>query len=75
MHSRANLRWVHSYDTTQESFVNTILPVKAELMLPDLKALTRAVNDILLKDTRKLAKLAKKINTCADDVSEGLVAQ
>ncbi len=73
----AALRWVHSYDTTQESFVNTIPTSQGGTHVAGFeRALTRAVNDILLKDTRKLAKLAKenKHRAAKDDVSEGLVA-
>ncbi|HJP16837.1 MAG TPA: ATP-binding protein [Acidimicrobiales bacterium] len=73
----AALRWVHSYDTTQESFVNTIPTSQGGTHVAGFeRALTRAVNDILLKDTRKLAKLAKENQHRAskDDVGEGLVA-
>ena len=77
MHSRGSPTLVHSYDTTQESFVNTIPTSQGGTHVAGFeRALTRAVNDILLKDTRKLAKLAKenKHRAAKDDVSEGLVA-
>ncbi|MDG2210614.1 MAG: ATP-binding protein [Acidimicrobiales bacterium] len=73
----AALRWVRSYETTQESFVNTIPTSQGGTHVAGFeRALTRAVNDILLKDTRKLAKLAKENQHRAskDDVGEGLVA-
>ena len=73
----AALRWVRSFETTQESFVNTIPTSQGGTHVAGFeRALTRAVNDILLKDTRKLAKLAKENQHRAskDDVGEGLVA-
>ncbi|NNE72744.1 MAG: DNA topoisomerase IV subunit B [Acidimicrobiales bacterium] len=71
------LRWADGYDTIVQSFVNTIPTSEGGTHLVGFeKALTRAVNDVLLKDTRKLAKLAKqdKHKAGKDDVQEGLVA-
>ena len=71
------LRWVKGYDTHLESFVNTIPTVQGGTHTAGFdRALTRAVNDVLLKDTRKLAKLAKenKHRATKEDVQEGMVA-
>jgi DNA gyrase subunit B len=71
------LRWVKGYDPQVESFVNTIPTSHGGTHTAGFdRALTRAVNDVLLKDTRKLAKLAKenKHRATKDDVQEGLVA-
>ena len=71
------LRWVMGYDTRLESFVNTIPTVQGGTHTAGFdRALTRAVNDGLLKDTRKLAKLAKenKHRATKEDVQEGMVA-
>jgi len=71
------LRWVKGYDTTVVSFVNTIPTSHGGTHLAGFdKALTRVVNSTLLKDSRKLAKLAKSKQHRAskDDVQEGLVA-
>ncbi len=71
------LRWSNGFDTQVHSFVNTITTPNGGTHLTGFdKALTRAVNDILLKDTRKLAKLAKqdKHKASKEDVQEGLVA-
>ena len=71
------LRWVKGYDTRLESFVNTIPTVQGGTHTAGFdRALTRAVNDVLLKDTRKLAKLAKENRHRAtkEDVQEGMVA-
>ena len=71
------LRWVKGYDTTVVSFVNTIPTSQGGTHMAGFdKALTRVVNDVLLKDNRKLAKLAKqnKHKATKDDVQEGLVA-
>ena len=71
------LRWVKDYDTRLESFVNTIPTVQGGTHTAGFdRALTRAVNDVLLKDTRKLAKLAKenKHRATKEDVQEGMVA-
>ena len=71
------LRWVKGYDTEVESFVNTIPTIHGGTHTTGFdRALTRAVNDVLLKDTRKLAKLARdnKHRAIRDDVQEGLVA-
>ena len=71
------LRWVKGYDTEVESFVNTIPTIHGGTHTTGFdRALTRAVNDVLLKDTRKLAKLARdnKHRAIREDVQEGLVA-
>ena len=71
------LRWVKGYETRVESFVNTIPTSQGGTHTAGFdRALTRAVNDVLLKDTRKLAKLARENNHRAprEDVQEGLVA-
>ena len=71
------LRWVKGYDTTVVSFVNTIPTSQGGTHMAGFdKSLTRVVNDVLLKDNRKLAKLAKqnKHKATKDDVQEGLVA-
>ena len=71
------IRWVSGFDTTIQSFVNTIPTSQGGTHITGFdRALTRATNDILLKDTRKLAKLAKenKNRATKEDVQEGLVA-
>ena len=74
------LRWVSSYDTDVASFVNTIpTPAGGTHLAGFDRALTRVVNSSLLKDNRKLARLARqdkngKTNATKDDVQEGLVA-
>ena len=74
------MRWVSSYGTDVASFVNTIPTAAGGTHLTGFdRALTRVVNSILLKDNRKLARLARqdkngKTNATKDDVQEGLVA-
>ncbi|MGI9607169.1 MAG: DNA gyrase/topoisomerase IV subunit B [Acidimicrobiales bacterium] len=71
------MRWVNGFDTKIVSFVNTIPTGQGGTHLAGYdKSLTRAANDVLLKDMRKLAKLAKsnKHRASRDDVQEGLVA-
>ena len=74
------MRWVSSYDTDVASFVNTIpTPAGGTHLAGFDRALTRVVNGILLKENRKLARLARqdkngKTNATKDDVQEGLVA-
>ena len=71
------LRWVKGYETRVESFVNTIPTSHGGTHTAGFdRALTRAVNDVLLKDSRKLAKLARdnKHRAVREDVQEGLVA-
>ena len=84
------LRWVSGYDSDVQSFVNTIPTSSGGTHLAGFdKALTRVVNGVLLKDNRKLARLARdtsgsgakngrssaaKTNATKDDVREGLVA-
>ncbi len=71
------LRWVKGYDTEVVTFVNTIPTSQGGTHRAGFdKALTRVVNNVVLKDNRKLAKLAKqdKHKAVKDDVQEGLVA-
>ena len=84
------LRWVSGYDSEVQSFVNTIPTSSGGTHLAGFdKALTRVVNGVLLKDNRKLARLARdasgsgarngrgggaKTSATKDDVREGLVA-
>ena len=84
------LRWMSGYDSDVESFVNTIPTSSGGTHLAGFdKALTRVVNGVLLKDNRKLARLARdssgagtrngkgsaaKTNATKDDVREGLIA-
>ncbi len=71
------LRWVAGYDTNVTSFVNTIPTSQGGTHQAGFdKALTRVVNNVLLKDNRKLSKLRKqdKHKAVKDDVQEGLVA-
>ena len=71
------MRWVNSFDTKIVTFVNTIPTAEGGTHLAGFeKSLNRAVNDVLLKDMRKLAKLAKnnKHRALKEDVQEGLIA-
>ncbi len=79
------MRWVSGYDSEVVSFVNTIpTPAGGTHLAGFDKALTRVVNSVLLKDNRKLARLARrggngkgggsKTSATKDDVQEGLVA-
>ena len=71
------MRWVDSFDTQIVTFVNTIPTGEGGTHLTGFeRSLNRAVNDVLLKDLRKLAKLAKtnKHKAQKDDVQEGLIA-
>src|SRR5690606_17143558 len=71
------LRWVKGYEPVVVSFVNTIPTTEGGTHVAGFeRAMTRAVNDVLLADLRKLAKLAKegKDKATKDDVQEGLVA-
>ena len=70
-------RWVEGYESKIVSFVNTIPTSEGGTHLAGLeRAMTRAVNDVLLAGSKKLAKLAKAGNDRAskDDVQEGLIA-
>jgi len=72
-----SFRWVEGYETKIVSFVNTIPTSEGGTHLSGLeRAMTRAVNDVLLNGSKKLAKLAKSGNDRAskDDVQEGLIA-
>ncbi|MFT7473751.1 MAG: DNA gyrase subunit B [Verrucomicrobiales bacterium] len=71
------LRWVNGFESQVITFVNTIPTAEGGTHLNGFdRSMTRAVNDVLLKDMRKLAKLAKsnKHKAIKDDVQEGLVA-
>ena len=71
------MRWVKGYDSKVSTFVNTIPTPHGGTHLAGFeRALTRAVNDGLLADSKKLARLAKQGNDRAqrEDVQEGLVA-
>ena len=71
------LRWVKGYETVVSSFVNTIPTSEGGTHMNGFdRALTRAINDVLLKDARKLSKLAKqnKHKATKEDIREGLVA-
>ena len=84
------LRWMSGYDSDVASFVNTIPTSSGGTHLAGFdKALTRVVNGVLLKDNRKLARLARdasgagakngrssaaKTSATKDDVREGLIA-
>ena len=74
------MRWVSGYDTDVATFVNTIpTPAGGTHLAGFDRALTRVVNSVLLKDNRKLARMARrdkngKTNATKDDVQEGLVA-
>ena len=71
------LRWVKGYESEVVTFVNTIPTSQGGTHRAGFdKALTRVVNNVVLKDNRKLARLAKqdKHKATKDDVQEGLVA-
>ena len=71
------LRWVEGFESNIITFVNTIPTAEGGTHLSGFeKSMNRAVNDVLLKDMRKLAKLAKnnKHRATKDDVQEGLIA-
>ena len=74
------MRWGSGFDTDVVSFVNTIpTPAGGTHLAGFDRALTRVVNSVLLKDNRKLARMARqhkngKTSATKDDVREGLVA-
>jgi DNA gyrase subunit B len=71
------MRWIKGFDTSFQSFVNTIPTEHGGTHVAGFeRAVTRAVNDVLLKDARKLAKLARsnKHRATKEDIQEGLVA-
>lgn len=73
----AALRWTTGYDSRIDSFVNTIPTPDGGTHVSGFdRALTKVCNDLIVKDNRKLAKLAKKNSDRAEkgDVQEGLVA-
>jgi len=71
---------VAGYDTDVATSVNTVpTPAGGSRLAGIDRALTRVVNSVLLKDNRKLARMARqdkngKTNATKDDVQEGLVA-
>ncbi|MBK5223929.1 MAG: type IIA DNA topoisomerase subunit B [Acidimicrobiia bacterium] len=72
-----SMRWVKGYEPVVVSFVNTIPTTEGGTHVAGFeRAMTRVVNDVLLNDLRKLAKLAKegKDKAGKDDIQEGLVA-
>lgn len=72
-----SMRWVKGYEPVVVSFVNTIPTAEGGTHVAGFeRAMTRIVNDVLLNDLRKLAKLAKegKEKATKEDVQEGLVA-
>ncbi len=71
------VRWVQGYEPNTVSFVNTIPTSEGGTHVKGFeRALSKVANDVLLKDYRKLKKLAKSDNDRATpaDVQEGLVA-
>lgn len=71
------MRWVQGFDTNIVSFVNTIPTSDGGTHVTGFeRGLTKAANDVLLADAKKLKKLAKAGNDRAapGDVQEGLVA-
>ena len=74
------MRWVAGYDTDIVSFVNTIpTPAGGTHLAGFDRALTRVINSALLKDNRKLVRLARqhknaKTSASKDDIQEGMVA-
>lgn len=72
-----SLRWVKGFDTTITSFVNTIPTSEGGTHAVGFdRALTKVVNDTLLSNVKKLARLAKSGKDRAEkaDVQEGLIA-
>ena len=73
----AALRWTGAFDSAVVSYVNTVPTPQGGTHLTGFdKALTRVVNNVVLKDSRKLARLARQNQHKAakEDVQEGLVA-
>ncbi len=71
------LQWAKTYEARVLSFVNTIpTPLGGTHVTGFERALNKAVNDYLLPDSKKLAKLAKqgKAKAQKEDTHEGLVA-
>jgi len=69
------LRWNGGFDHVCESFVNTIPTAEGGTHVAGMeRALGKVVNDLLLPNTKKLAKLARKNQARAsrDDIQEGL---
>ena len=77
LHFEAALAWNTGFETDITSYVNIIPTPSGGTHLAGFeKSLTKAVNNILIKDSRKLARLKATENHRAkqDDVQEGLVA-
>ncbi len=73
----AALRWTKGFDTRVDSFVNTIPTTEGGTHIAGFdRGLTRVVNDLLVPNNRKLARLAKSGKDRAEksDVQEGLIA-
>ena len=73
----AALRWTGAFEPAVVSYVNTVPTPQGGTHLTGFdKALTRVVNNVVLKDSRKLARLARQNQHKAakEDVQEGLVA-
>jgi DNA gyrase subunit B len=71
------LRWVADFEPHVVSYVNTVpTPQGGTHVAGFERALLRTVNDVLLTDVRRLARLARegKANATRDDVAEGLAA-
>ncbi len=71
------MRWVDGYDTNITTFVNIIPTAEGGTHLLGFeRAVNKAVNDTLLKDSKRLAKFVKTGQNKAikDDVQEGMVA-
>jgi DNA gyrase subunit B len=68
------MRWVKGFEPSVVSFVNTIPTTEGGTHVAGFeRAMTRVVNEVLLADLRKLAKLAKegKDKATKDDIQEG----
>ena len=71
------MKWVHGDEPDVHSFVNTIPTRLGGTHMAGFEgSLTRAVNNLLLKDMRKLARLARdgKAGAKGENAQEGLVA-
>ena len=71
------VRWAKGFDSTLVSFVNTIPTSEGGTHLDGFRsAMGKVSNDLLLKDAKKLKKLAKSKNDRAttEDIVEGMIA-